>query len=56
LRVAYGSPIETADLAGLAGREPGQASRIATERLRAAITDLERRLGSPPAPADGAAG
>jgi 1-acyl-sn-glycerol-3-phosphate acyltransferase len=53
LRVAYGSPIETADLAG---QEPGQASRIATERLRAAITDLERRLGSGPAPIGGAAG
>jgi 1-acyl-sn-glycerol-3-phosphate acyltransferase len=53
LRVAYGSPIETADLAG---QEPGQASRIATDRLRAAISDLERRLGSGPAPIGGAAG
>jgi 1-acyl-sn-glycerol-3-phosphate acyltransferase len=53
LRVAYGSPIETADLAG---QEPGQASRIATDRLRAAISDLERRLGSGPAPIGGASG
>ncbi len=42
LRVAYGSPVETGDLAG---EERGRASRIATERLRAAIAELERRVG-----------
>jgi 1-acyl-sn-glycerol-3-phosphate acyltransferase len=46
LRVAYGPPIETADLAGL---DPAEASQTATERLRAAISALEvaaRGLGS----------
>jgi 1-acyl-sn-glycerol-3-phosphate acyltransferase len=42
LRVAYGSPVETGDLVG---EERGRASRIATERLRAAIAELERRVG-----------
>ena len=52
LRVAYGAPIETADLDG---QERGQASRIATERLRAAISDLEGRVGSQPAAGGGTA-
>ena len=41
LRVAYGAPIELADLESL---PPSDASRIATERLRVAIEDLERTL------------
>jgi 1-acyl-sn-glycerol-3-phosphate acyltransferase len=41
LRVAYGAPIATADLAELPLAE---ASRVATERLRDAITELERSL------------
>jgi 1-acyl-sn-glycerol-3-phosphate acyltransferase len=41
LRVAYGAPIELADLEGL---PLGDASGIATERLRSAIEDLERTL------------
>jgi 1-acyl-sn-glycerol-3-phosphate acyltransferase len=41
LRVAYGPPIETCDLAGL---EEGKAAAEATERLRAAVTELERSI------------
>jgi 1-acyl-sn-glycerol-3-phosphate acyltransferase len=43
LRVVYGEPVETGDLAG---QERGEASRIATERLREAIGALERVVGS----------
>ena len=42
LRVAYGPPVETADLAGL---DPAEAAQVATDRLREAITDLERVAG-----------
>ncbi len=45
LSVAYGKPI---DLSDLAGQEPRAAAPVATERLRAAITTLERSLGSAP--------
>jgi 1-acyl-sn-glycerol-3-phosphate acyltransferase len=45
LRVTYGSPI---DLDDLAGQEPRDAAPVATERLRSAITSLERALGSDP--------
>ena len=41
LRVAYGPPIETADLDGKTRRE---AAQIATERLMAAIEELEGTL------------
>jgi 1-acyl-sn-glycerol-3-phosphate acyltransferase len=41
LRVAYGPPIDTGDLAAL---PDGDAARIATERLRDAIVELERGL------------
>jgi 1-acyl-sn-glycerol-3-phosphate acyltransferase len=41
LRVAYGAPISTDDLAGM---PLGEAARVATERLRDAITELERSL------------
>jgi 1-acyl-sn-glycerol-3-phosphate acyltransferase len=41
LRVAYGPPVETADLAAL---DPVQAARVATERLREAIEELEQSL------------
>jgi 1-acyl-sn-glycerol-3-phosphate acyltransferase len=41
LRVVYGPPIETSDLAGL---EAGEAARIATERLRETIEALEASL------------
>jgi 1-acyl-sn-glycerol-3-phosphate acyltransferase len=41
LRVAYGVPIATEDLASLA---PGDAARVATDRLRDAILELERGL------------
>jgi 1-acyl-sn-glycerol-3-phosphate acyltransferase len=41
LRVAYGPPIATEDLAGL---PPADAARLATDRLRGAITALEARL------------
>ncbi len=41
LRVAYGGPIATDDLTELPLAE---ASRVATERLRDAITELERGL------------
>ncbi len=46
LRVAYGPPIETADLAEM---DPALAAQAATDRLREAITELElaaRGLGS----------
>jgi 1-acyl-sn-glycerol-3-phosphate acyltransferase len=43
LRVAYGPPIPLDDLAD---REPGAAARVATQRLREAIADLERAVGS----------
>ncbi len=43
LRVAYGPPIETGDLVGL---EDAEAASVATERLREAITALERSLRS----------
>jgi 1-acyl-sn-glycerol-3-phosphate acyltransferase len=42
LRVAYGPPVETADMAGLG---PAEAAQVATDRLREAITDLERVAG-----------
>jgi 1-acyl-sn-glycerol-3-phosphate acyltransferase len=45
LRVAYGRPVETADLVD---RDRGEASRIATERLREAIGGLEHAVGSTP--------
>jgi 1-acyl-sn-glycerol-3-phosphate acyltransferase len=41
LRVAYGAPIATDDLAEL---QLPEAARVATERLRDAITELERGL------------
>ncbi len=41
LRVAYGPPIETADLAGL---DEAEAAETATDRLREAITALELEL------------
>src|SRR5262245_34215574 len=44
LRVAYGSPIATDDLSGL---EKAEAAQIATDRLREAISMLERSVGSP---------
>ena len=44
LRVAYGAPIEIGDLAALAAAE---AAQVATERLREAITALERRGSAP---------
>jgi 1-acyl-sn-glycerol-3-phosphate acyltransferase len=45
LRVAYGPPIETADLSG---RDPQEAAQVATDRLHDAITELERTVGSTP--------
>jgi 1-acyl-sn-glycerol-3-phosphate acyltransferase len=45
-RVAYGAPIEVGDLAG---KEPGAAAALATQRLREAIAQLERSLGGTPA-------
>jgi hypothetical protein len=45
LRVAYGRPVDTADLAH---HDRAEASRIATERLRTAISDLERLIGPTP--------
>ncbi len=42
LRVAYGPPVETADLAAL---DPTEAAQAATDRLREAITELERLAG-----------
>ncbi|MGH3066714.1 MAG: lysophospholipid acyltransferase family protein [Gaiellaceae bacterium] len=41
LRVAYGRPIELGDLASL---PPADAAQAATDRLQAAITELERSL------------
>jgi len=41
LRVAYGVPIELGDLSGI---PVSQAAQVATERLREAITALERSL------------
>jgi len=41
LRVAYGAPIATADLEGL---PEGDAARVATDRLRDAIVELERGI------------
>jgi 1-acyl-sn-glycerol-3-phosphate acyltransferase len=41
LRVAYGAPIPTADLTGV---PTGEAARVATDRLRDAISALEGRL------------
>jgi len=41
LFVAFGDPIVVADLAGLA---PDEAANLATERLKAAITELEEAL------------
>ena len=45
LRVAYGPPIETGDLEAL---EEAEAAQVATDRLREAITTLERAVGSTP--------
>jgi 1-acyl-sn-glycerol-3-phosphate acyltransferase len=44
LAVAYGRPLELDDLASLPRRE---AAEVATERLMAAIAELERSLGAP---------
>jgi 1-acyl-sn-glycerol-3-phosphate acyltransferase len=41
LRVAYGPPVPLADLGALG---PGEAARVATERLRASITQLEESV------------
>jgi 1-acyl-sn-glycerol-3-phosphate acyltransferase len=41
LRVRYGAPVQTADLAEL---EPAEAARIATERLRESVEELEASL------------
>jgi 1-acyl-sn-glycerol-3-phosphate acyltransferase len=43
LRVAYGPPVETADLLE---RDRAEGSRVATERLREAIEALEGAVGS----------
>jgi 1-acyl-sn-glycerol-3-phosphate acyltransferase len=43
LRVAYGPPVETADLLG---RDRAEGSRVATDRLREAILALEGVVGS----------
>ena len=45
VRVVYGKPL---DLSDLEGRERAEAARIATERLREAITALEATIGSRP--------
>jgi 1-acyl-sn-glycerol-3-phosphate acyltransferase len=45
LRVAYGRPIETSDLVGL---DDADAAQRATDRLREAITALERVAGATP--------
>jgi len=47
LRVAYGTPI---DLSDLADHDEAEAAQIATDRLREAITALERSVGSKPPP------
>jgi 1-acyl-sn-glycerol-3-phosphate acyltransferase len=39
LRVRYGPPLDLSDLGSL---PPAEAARVATDRLRAAITELER--------------
>jgi len=44
LAVAYGRPLELDDLASLPRRE---AAELATDRLMAAIAELERSLGAP---------
>ena len=49
LHVAYGRPVETSDLAD---HERPEAARIATDRLREAITELECAVGSAEAGAD----
>lgn len=41
LRVRYGEPVQTADLAEL---DPVEAARVATERLQAAVEKLEESL------------
>jgi 1-acyl-sn-glycerol-3-phosphate acyltransferase len=41
LKVAYGPPVDVTDLTGL---DPAEAARIATERLREAISALEATL------------
>ena len=43
LRVAYGPPVETADLVGL---DESVAAQRATDRLRVAIAELEASVGS----------
>ena len=45
LRVAYGAPIDVDDLPR---HGEAEAAEIATDRLRAAITELERSVGSTP--------
>jgi 1-acyl-sn-glycerol-3-phosphate acyltransferase len=45
LRVAYGPPIDTSDLADL---DEAEAAQVATDRLRDAIAVLERSVGSSP--------
>jgi 1-acyl-sn-glycerol-3-phosphate acyltransferase len=45
LRVVYGSPVNTSDLVDL---DLAEAAQIATDRLREAITELERAAGSTP--------
>jgi 1-acyl-sn-glycerol-3-phosphate acyltransferase len=52
LRVAYGPPVETADLAGL---DEADAAQRATDRLREAIEALELSVGTAP-PATGTHG
>lgn len=42
LRVAYGAPIDVSDLGSL---DETEAAQVATDRLREAITELERSLG-----------
>lgn len=49
LRVAYGPPL---DLADLAGRTDAEAAQLATDRLRDAISVLERSLRSQPGNAE----
>jgi 1-acyl-sn-glycerol-3-phosphate acyltransferase len=45
LRVAYGPPVQTSDLAEI---DRAEAAQIATDRLREAITALERSVGATP--------
>jgi 1-acyl-sn-glycerol-3-phosphate acyltransferase len=49
LRVSYGRPVELGDLAD---HERGEAARVATERLRGAIAELEQAVGSAPPSGD----